>query len=234
MPACVVSGENEALFVMIFGPELKRQGLPTVIWLCDHNYNSIGRVESQLEVKEVFDNVEGTALHGYNGDPAKMTELHNQYPTKNIYWTEGGPDITDPNYTKDWVKWSKTITGIMRNWARCFIAWNLVLDEEGKPNIGPFPCGGVITINKHTNEITYSGQYYAMGQFSRFVKPEAVRIGSTGDIEGVSHVAFVNADGSMVAVLTNESATARALSVKLGTQMVDVELEPNSVTTLVF
>lgn len=234
MAACIWSAENEALFVgYICGPEFERQGIDTEIWLLDHNTNLWSRAASQMEVKEVRKYAKGVAMHWYAGSADKMTMLHNQYPDVPIYYTEGGPDITDPNYAKDWVKWGKTITEVMRNWCRSFIAWNLALDEEGKPNIGPFPCGGVITINKKTKEIAYSGQYYALGQFSKFVKRDAVRIDSQGTIAGISHVGFVNPDGSMVAVLTNDSAETRALTLKFESQSVDVELEPNSVTTFV-
>ena len=67
-----------------------------------------------------------------------MTKVHDAFPTKGTYWTEGGPDITSPDYATDWAKWSHTFTGILRNWARCIVGWNLVLDEKGRPNR---PCG---------------------------------------------------------------------------------------------
>ena len=35
---------------------------------------------------------------------------------------------------------------LLNNWSRSITAWNVALDEKGKPNIGPFPCGGVITV----------------------------------------------------------------------------------------
>ena len=40
-------------------------------------------------------------------------------------------------------------------------------DEQGKPNIGPYPCGGILIIDPHTQEIIRSGQYWAMAHFSR-------------------------------------------------------------------
>src|SRR5262249_12332638 len=109
--------------------------------------------------------------------------------------------------------------------------WNLALDEKGHPNIGPFPCGGVVTIDSKTGEITRSGQYYALGQFSKFLKRDAVRIDSQGDIPGVSHVAWRNPNGGMVVVVTNEG-DARTISIKDGKESTEVALAPNSVTTL--
>ncbi len=42
---------------------------------------------------------------------------------------------------------------------------NLLLDEVGGPNIGPFFCGGLATLNSQTGELTYSGQYRAFSHF---------------------------------------------------------------------
>jgi hypothetical protein len=90
-----------------------------------------------------------------------MTRVQASFPQKNAYWTEGGFDVTAPDYTTDWTRWSSTFRGILRNWTRCIVSWNLVLDESGKPNIGPFSCGGVVTLNSKSHELTRRGQYWA-------------------------------------------------------------------------
>ena len=78
-----------------------------------------------------------------------------------MFWTEGGPDFTSPDYATDWAKWGRTFTEALRNWCRSITGWNLALDEHGRPNIGPFSCGGLVTIHSQTKEITRSGQYWA-------------------------------------------------------------------------
>jgi len=37
--------------------------------------------------------------------------------------------------------------------------------KKGRPNLGPFPCGGLVTINSESKEITRSGQYWAFCAF---------------------------------------------------------------------
>jgi glucosylceramidase len=111
--------------------------------------------------------------------------------------------------------------------------WNLALDEVGRPNIGPFNCGGLVTINSATKEVSYSGQFWALSQFSRFVRRGARRFQSLGDFKDLAHVAFQNPDGSKVVVLTN-SGTARTISLELDSWQAEVQLEPNSLTTLVW
>jgi glucosylceramidase len=160
-----------------------------------------------------------------------MTQVHNAFPAVDQYWTEGGPDYTDPHYGDNWCTWGKSFSAILRNWCRSLTAWNLTLDEAGKPNIGPFPCGGMVTVNSKTSETTYSGQYYAIAHFSKFVKRGAKRIESQSKIEGLDQVAFENPDGGLVLVVTN-SGPARTVSVELGGKVVDLELAKDSMATL--
>ena len=232
MPACSWPQEYEVDFVNHWlGPTLQRQGIKTNIWIIDHNYNLWGRALASLEDPTLRKYVDGVAWHGYAGDVSKMTVVHDAYPSLGAHWTEGGPDYTDPHYGDDWTKWSKTFSAVLKNWCESITVWNLALDENGKPNIGPFPCGGLVTIDSKTGTVTNSGQYWALAHFSKFIKRGACRIESNGDIDGVTHVAFANPDGRFVAVLTNENA-GRTVHLTLGDTTCDVPLAPNSVTTL--
>lgn len=235
MPQCTWPQEIEVQFVGEFlGPAFVKAGLSTRIWLIDHNYNLWGRALAMMQDDSVRRYTDGFAWHGYLGAPAEMTRVHDAYPEKHAYWTEGGPDITDPTYQTDWSKWASQFAGIMRNWARCIIAWNLVLDENGKPNIGPFPCGGVVTIDSRTKAVTRSGQYWAFAHYSRHVRRSARVLESTGGPTSVTHVAFENPDGSRVVVLTNGGTSATAQRVVLGDTVADLSLPADSVTTLVW
>lgn len=242
MPACAWPQEYEIDFVRNnLGPTLEKLGIPTEVWIIDHNYNLWGRAIASLEAENALKYVKGIAWHGYVGDPGKMTVVHNAYPQVPCYWTEGGPDVTDPNYAKDWVKWSKAFTGQLNNWCRSITAWNLALDEEGKPNIGPFPCGGLVTINSKTKAVSHSGQYYALGQFSKFVKRGAKRIdwkiepkgASSDELAKLDLTAFKNPDGSYVLVITNSGA-ATSVNLFFAGETVTVALDADSVNTLMW
>jgi glucosylceramidase len=81
--------------------------------------------------------------------------VHNAHPDKHMYWTEGGPeDLNDPRLQTNWAHWGSKFASILSNWARCIIAWNLALDENGNPNIGPFHCAGLVTVDSQTKQIT--------------------------------------------------------------------------------
>ena len=232
MPACLWGQEYEMEFVAKhLGPQLAANRIDTRIWILDHNYNLWGRAVAELDNPTVNQYVDGIAWHGYVGQASSMTRAHEAHPTKHMYWTEGGSDYNDPRYLTSWAQWGTTVTGILRNWARCAIGWNLALDEKGKPNIGPFDCGGLVTIDSKTAEITRSGQYWAFAHFSRALRRGARRIESSGDFPGISHVACVNPDGTMAAVFTN-SAGERTLLMRLGGKECEVRLPADSVTTL--
>jgi len=232
MPAAIWGQEYEAGFIKEFlGPALRGASLDTRIWLLDHNYDLWGRVMDQLSDPALAQYVDGVAWHGYMGTPDAMTRVHNAFPAKGAYWTEGGSFITAQDYTTDWAKWSGTYAGILKNWARSIVAWNLVLDENGTPNIGPFRCGGVVTLDSKTQQITRSGQYWAFAHYSKTVRRGARVIASKGTVPGIDHVAFANPDGDYVLVLTNQG-DEHEIDCRFGGKSVPVKLPHNSVVTL--
>jgi glucosylceramidase len=232
MPAALWGQEYEIEFVKShLGPALEHASPDTKIWILDHNYNLWGRAEDELSDPDLYKYVDGVAWHGYFGDVSSMTRVHDAFPAKNAYWTEGGPDYTSPDYQTDWAKWSHTYSEVLRNWARCIVGWNLILDENGKPDIGPFSCGGVVTVNSKTHALTRSGQYWAFAHYSKVIERGAQVIGSHGELKDISHVAFENPDGRRVLVLTNQGGEQQ-ISCQAGNQAMDLTLEPDSVMTL--
>ena len=232
MPACLWGQEYEIEFIKgHLGPVLRDAGVDTKIWALDHNYNLWGRAIGELSDAEAYRFIEGIAWHGYAGEPTGMTRVHDAFPEKPCYWTEGGPEYTAPDYQTDWTKWSSTYAEILRNWARSITAWNLVLDEKGKPNIGPFDCGGVVTVDSKSKAITRSGQYWAFAHYSRMIQRGARVFASTGGAKEVAHVGAENPDGTRVVVLANSGAE-RGVQVRLAESAVNLQMPRNSVFTL--
>lgn len=232
MPACIWPQEYEADFVrQHLGPTLEKAGVRTKIWLIDHNYNLWGRAIGELETPDVRRYANAIAWHGYVGRPEWIDRVHEAYPDAEMYWTEGGPDYTDPNYARDWCNWSKTFTEILRHWCRSITGWNLALDEKGRPNLGPFSCGGLVTVHSQTREITRSGQHAALMHYSSSIRRGARRFDSQSRTNGIAHVAFENPGGERVLVLTNAGG-AQNVSVQEGKRYAEVSLAADSVTTL--
>lgn len=232
MPACIWPQEYEMAFVKNhLGPAVAQSGLSTKIWILDHNYNLWGRAVAELDDPGVRQYCNAVAFHGYVGTPEQMSNFHEVHPQAQIYWTEGGPDYTAPDFMTDWVKWGQRFVEITRNWTQSITGWNLALDESGKPNIGPFPCGGLVTVHSRTREITRCGQYWAFAHFSRHVQRGAKRFESAGSTAGVEHVAFKNPDGEQVVVIAN-SGSAKVVHLQQSASMAEIPLPADSVSTL--
>ena len=232
MPAACWPQEYEIEFVRDhLGPRMAKAANPADIWILDHNYNLWGRVVDELEDPGTRQVVKGVAWHGYVGSPEQMLNVKKHFPDIDMFWTEGGPDFEQPGYETEWAKWGDIFTGILRNEARCIIAWNYALDEKGNPNIGPFKCAGLVTVHSQTRQITHSGQLWAFHHFSGHIKRGARIVDSAGQTD-VKHVVAKNPGGDSVAVLTNTAKEAKAVTLLVGGASVKVEVGADSVTTL--
>ena len=93
----------------------------------------------------------------------------------------------------------------------------------------------LITVDQKTGDVTMNGEYYVMRHFSQFVKPGAKRVLTTG-VWG-DKIAFVNPDGSVVAVLANTSnrdyAVKLAVAGAADTRAVRMNVPAHSVNTFV-
>ena len=259
MPAAAWPQEYEVAFVgKHLGPAIEKAGLDTRIWLLDHNYNLWGRVFNTLEDPNVFKYADGIAWHPYVGAAEAMARLHNAYPTKGAYVTEGGfelsagkgkiefaatpgpmtegagtaearPKIDD---TAAVAQSGMGATHALRNWARCMIDWNVVLDETGHPNIGPFDLNGTLTVDSKSHEVTRRGpNYWAIKHLNHVAPRGSTVFASDGGASGVAHVAFLNPDGRKGLMLTNAGAE-RVVRVRNGGRMAEVTLPACSLTNL--
>ena len=108
------------------------------------------------------------AFHYYAGNIEQTQILRRQYPQLELHFTEGGPRLYD-NYDTDWCKWGIMIAKALACGYRSFTGWNLLLDETGGPNIGPYFCGGLATLHSITGELSYSGQSIAMHHIAPYI-----------------------------------------------------------------
>jgi glucosylceramidase len=234
MPACAWPQDYEADFVtMHLGPLFQRAGVNTKIWILDHNYNLWGRAIGELETPDVRKYTNAIAWHGYDGEPEWIRRVQDAFPDAEMYWTEGGPNYKSPDYSTEWARWGETFSGILRNCCRSITVWTLLSDEHGHPYVGSGGdgVGGAMLMNSKTKEISYSGMFWALAHFSRFVQRGASRIDSESASLDLKHCAFENPDGSLAVILPNSGAE-RAAHIRLADRVAQVTLPANSLTTL--
>ena len=115
--------------------------------------------------------------------------------------------------------------------ANSYIYWNMVLDESGMSTWG-WKQNATITINRYSRLPTYNFEFYGMKHFSHFIAPGARRIKTVGYDEEA--LAFKNPDGSIIVALMNDSFIAQYITLRLGKEMIQVNVPSGSVNTLVF
>ncbi|MFF8279822.1 ricin-type beta-trefoil lectin domain protein [Streptomyces lateritius] len=202
-------------------PKLRAAGLPTRVLAHDWNWDTYDAYAAQTvedPVVRSHPNFGGVAWHGYGGDVAKQSEVHDRHPQLDAFQTEhsGGTWIAHQQ-REDMMN----IIDYTRNWAKSVTKWSLAVDQNRGPhNGGCGTCDGLITVHNGDSrhgQVDYTVEYYTMGHLTKFVKPGAHRIGSTGS-PAVPNVAWRNPDGSKALIAYNDSTAARTMTVNWGGQ----------------
>jgi glucosylceramidase len=225
-PGMIMSPQEEGRFVVDYiGPALQRAHLDVKILGYDWNWTDDdpryaylgwtlhgGYVPTLLETSGLRRYLDGISWHGYSGDPARMSAIHDTYPDLPQYELEHSSAVDPANL--DALRLAIRST---RNWARSVITWNLALDGatgDPGPKIGHGCPGCIGTVSVSDGVATPTPEYGQLGQIAKFVRPGAVRIAST-QVAGIEDVAFRNQDGSTVLVAANSGDHATTVSVRV-------------------
>ena len=235
-PTMRMEAQEQANFIKnALGPAFEGANISTKIIAYDHNFDEAGYPMTVLGDGEANPYVSGSAFHAYAGDVSAMSQVHNAYPDKGLYFTEisGGEWSIDFSSNLRWYV-QNILMGSTKNWSKNALFWNLALNENhGPTNNGCQDCRGVVTINS-SGEIEKNEEYYAIAHFSKFVRPGAHRIGSSNfdDNSGLDGIAFQNPDGSKALIVLNETPTSKTFSVIMGENRFDYTLSSESVATI--
>lgn len=215
------------------GPAFKARGLKTQILDYDHNWDNPEMPWTVLSDPVARRYVSGVAWHCYEGDVPAQSPVHDAFPDKDAWQTECSGGEWSPKFaeTLGWMT-DKLIIGAANNWARGTLLWNLALDPMHGPHKGGCgDCRGVVTIDPTTGSITRNVEYYVLGHASRYVLPGAFRIATTKRGDRVEAAAFLNPDGSRVAILHRTDGDG-PVTIALGGERYSVPLAMGAVTTL--
>lgn len=97
------------------------------------------------------------------------------------------------------------------------------MDAEGK-NLDfdrPWPQNALLVVDRATGALKVTAAYYVFRHLSYFVDPGAVRVATAG---GSDALAFENPDGSVVTVVYNDAAQARATTLGIGDTRLQFEV----------
>lgn len=233
-PGMIMLPEEQSDFIKNhLKPQFVKNDIHTKILCYDHNWD---KPDYPLTVfEQAGDAVDGVAWHWYGGKPSAQSEVFEAFPGKEVHFTEGSGGEWIPPFEQAFSNVMRTGIEILRNHSKSYVLWNMALDEKNGPTVpgfGKSTCRGIVTVNQQSKELTYTLDYYALAHFSKFVRPKALRVASTSN-DRIRSVAFKNTDGSIAAVLFNDSEASESVVIQLrGEEVLQLEMPAKSALTV--
>lgn len=232
-PSCRMTPEQELALAKALKQEftqsvaegkLTPQQVPK-IWAFDHNFDSAVSFLSGILGDDAID---GAAFHDYAGDPSAMTTVKIMFPNKSIHLTERSV----------WgVAGADRIIQYFRNYAESYNAWVTMLDSDIFPEQWTGTPDPTLLIRDSGNEDNYweTPEYYILAQFTKFVKPGAVRIDSNyGSKSTVTNVAFKNPDGKVISIVANQNNVPKLFRILCNGEQIATVIPAKTVATYIW
>lgn len=261
-PSMLMTADQEADFIANdLGPTLASAGLHTKIVTFDHNCDHPIYPETILRDPAAAKYVDGSGFHLYLGEISALSEVHDEFPDKNIYFTEQTV-ISRPGATT--LAIARPVAGIIiaatDHWSRNVLLWNLAANPNNGPhtsNGGCPVCSGAVTLDG--DNVRRLLAYYTAAHASKFVPPGSVRVDSgespvvnlnrraardadnaantdisTPSDQPLPHVAFRTPDNRHVVIVSNTSSDQRTVTFRFHNKQAQAVLPAGAVATYVF
>ncbi|KAL4251921.1 glycosyl hydrolase 30 family protein [Abortiporus biennis] len=174
-PTCKISAQQEAKIGLSLRKLLDQNGFKDIKVIgFEHNWSMTASYPIQL-MEGAESAFAGVAFHCYGGSVEQQDIFADKYPEKEMYLTECS-GIMSSDFWND-LKWDleNLYIGAVLHGARAALEWNLVLDENGKPEL-PLskscgtPCRGIVTLQG--KEWTLNQEYYGLAHASKSILPK--------------------------------------------------------------
>ncbi len=244
--SCLYTAEEERDFLKNhLGPTMEKEGLKDkkiIAW--DHNRDLLyQRAQTYFNDPEASKYIWGLGFHWYEdwsgGTPMydNLRRVHEAFPDKNLFFTEGCAESFDSTRYNAWVlgeEYGRSMINDFNNGMVGFTDWNILLDEKGGPNhVGNF-CFAPVHADTRTGQLRYTNSYYYIGHFSKFIKPGAKRIISSSSRSQLLTTAFKNEDGKIVVIVMNQGNIKTPYNLWINGKAASCTALPHSIATLIF
>jgi O-glycosyl hydrolase len=202
--------------IKILGPRLAGEGLTTKLIVPDDvdAMEALGRLQVILADPAARQYVGAVAYHLYNrGGEAQVKQLAEQYGIP--IW------MTEFSTGDDWFQWATIMQQEIADYGASAVdyMWGYFGDWDKSQ-----------LVRIRTNNGTYAGfdfnrQFYVMGQYSKFVRPGAIRVGATSAESDVKVAAFLSGSNEIV-VATNTGSQPLNVSFELGSGSCVAQVDP--------
>lgn len=231
------------------GPAFERAGLTNGIML--------GEVWSHQWAREwytpILDDPEARRFVGAMGYHtydlyfySDIAWLSNRYPDIPIWQTEACCKV--PRHVFEWQDggfWADVVFEDLENQTAAWLYWNMILDEgggpwlispvHGDPDLNRQPA--LVTIDRTTHEVNYTGVFWHLAHFSRYVRPGALRVDTSPRFDpGLGHlvraITFLTPTEDELVMQVLNRGEATTIEVEWAGGLTEVALAPSSITTL--
>ncbi|ORY66542.1 xylanase [Pseudomassariella vexata] len=205
-------GAQAASFIPTLSKTLQSNNLSSVALACCDNmgWGTTRTTASALISAGMESYLTLLTSHNYNGDPNSVIS------TRLKTWQTEACDLQS-RWCTTWysnggacegLTWAgKIATGILNANLSAYIYWQGV-------EVNQQQASSYLVLSDGT-EVFPSGRLWAMAMWSRFIRPGAYRVATSGSVSGVSVGAFKNTDGSVVGVLTNTGGSSQNVKLAL-------------------
>ncbi|UKM65548.2 glycosyl hydrolase family 30 [Flavobacteriaceae bacterium GSB9] len=198
----------------------------------------------------------------YDYFPDALQYAHHKAPNKFLIETEGCVDAEVPKWKDDSWYWKKEATdwgwdwaseedkhlhpkyapvnryardiiGCLNNWVDGWVDWNMVLNRQGGPNWFKNWCVAPVIVDPDADEVYFTPLYYTMAHFSKFIRPQAQIIAVENPDQELMVTAAKNPDGSIVAVIFNETETPKSINLTLKNQTKRFTINAKALQTII-
>jgi glucosylceramidase len=237
------AGEETRFLGDHLGPALKQAGLGAKkILAWDHNRDLLPqRASAVLDDAQARPYVWGIGYHWYEtwtGGAAmhrNVAAVHAAYPDVPLLMTEGCIEKFDPQLLQSWgnaERYASEMIADLNAGAAGWVDWNMLLDSRGGPNHKHNYCFAPLHASPD-GHLVFTPIYTALGHFSRFIRPQARRIGAATSRSSLDATAFRNPDGSLAIVVMNRTAAAQRYTLQIDGAATSVDIPAHALQTIV-
>ncbi|WP_296952323.1 glycoside hydrolase family 30 protein [uncultured Massilia sp.] len=197
------------------GPTLKAAGMggkKILVW--DHNRDLLPqRARHVLEDPKARPYVWGVAYHWYEtwagGEPMhrNVAAVHEAYPDVPLLMTEGCIEKYDATRLQDWAngeRYGSQMIADLNAGSSGWVDWNMLLDMQGGPNHVKNYCFAPLHASDD-GELVFTPIFHYIAHVSRYIKPQARRVGAATSRSVLDATAFRNPDGGLAILVLNKT-----------------------------
>lgn len=225
-PSCCWTAAGLAEFVGDYlGPAMEEKGVEVMFGTMERPNAAL--VDTILTDSECKKYVKGVAFQwaGKNS----IASIHQRYPGMKLYQSEQECGDGKNTWNSAMYAWS-LMQHYLNNGTTAYLYWNISLEEGGISRWG-WAQNSLVVVDADKKTFRYTPEYYVMKHVSHFVKPGAKKLKIEGERKGL--LSFVNPDGNVVVVISNETADEKIYPISIDGKVYAPKLAANSLNTLV-